>query len=332
MMSQKVELWQAADLLKNAQDVLILTHKSPDGDTLGSGYGLMHALRFLGKRAQVACHDPIAPRYDYLDRTAKSALPQPLEFTPQFIVAVDTADTHLLGDSLQQYAKRVDLCIDHHASNTGYAHNLLLRGDAAANCELVLDVIEAMGVVLSSQIADCLYTGLATDTGCFRYSSTTVDSHRAAEKLMMAGTDVRLIHQRMFESTSRGKTRLMITALQSLRYELDGRCAMMILPRDCINENGVTDDELEGISSIPREIKGVQVGVTLRQFRSYQGYKISVRTDGLTDASAICARLGGGGHRAAAGCTVEQTPLEEVVRLVLESVQQELERSDGTLR
>ena len=158
-----------------------------------------------------------------------------------------------------------------------------------------------------------------------------MDSHRAADKLMTAGADVRLIHRRMFESTSRGKIRLTIAALQSLRYELDGRCALMVLPRDCINENSVTDDELEGISAIPREIEGVQVGVTLRQFRNYQGYKISVRTDGLADASAICARLGGGGHEASAGCTVEQTPLEEVIRLVLESVQKELELSDRTL-
>lgn len=330
-MSQSLELWQAADLLKHAEDVFILTHKNPDGDTLGSGYGLMHALRSLGKRAQVLCHDPIPDRYDYLDRSANSALPQPPDFAPKLIVAVDTADTHLLGDSLQQYVPRVDLCIDHHSSNSGYARRLLLRGEAAANCELMLEVIEAMGVELNSQIADCLYTGLATDTGCFRFSSTTVDSHRAADKLMTAGADVRLIHRRMFESTSRGKIRLTIAALQSLRYELDGRCALMVLPRDCINENGVTDDELEGISAIPREIEGVQVGVTLRQFRNYQGYKISVRTDGLADASAICARLGGGGHEASAGCTVEQTPLEEVIRLVLESVQKELERPNRTL-
>ena len=128
-----------------------------------------------------------------------------------------------------------------------------------------------------------------------------------------------------FESESRGKIALTVAALQSLRYELDGRCATMVLMRDCINQNGVTDDELEGISALPRQIEGVQVGVTLRQYKSYRGYKISVRTDGSVDASAICRRLGGGGHRGAAGCTFEITDFDAVYRQVLDSVRQELE-------
>lgn len=323
-MSVRLTLAQAADILKQAQDVLILTHKSPDGDTLGSAYALMHALKKLGKRADVLCNDAVAPRYRHLNGEQPIVQPHKAYFEPKTVVSVDTADTQLLGEHLQRYADQVDLCVDHHGSNSGYAKNLLLRADAAANCELVLDLIEAMGVPLDSQIADCLYTGLVTDTGCFRYTSTTVESHLAAQKLMQAGANVRLIHQRMFESVSRGKTELMITALQSLRYELDGVCAVMILPRDKINECEVTDDELEGISTVPREIEGVRVGVTLRQYKSYRGYKVSVRTDGLIDASAICARLGGGGHVGAAGCNIENEPLEEVYRRVLAAVAAEL--------
>ena len=322
-MSQPVTLQQAAVFLCGAQDVFILTHKAPDGDTLGSGFALMHALRQLGKRAAVLCNDPIPARFAYLDPH-----PDDQSFLPQTVVTVDVADTTLLGEKLQSYADQIDLSIDHHGSDTGFAEKLLLRADAAANCELVLDLIEAMGVALTPQIADCLYTGLATDTGCFRHTSTTADSHRAAEKLIQAGADLRSIHRRLFESESRGKIALTVAALQSLRYELDGRCATMVLMRDCINQNGVTDDELEGISVLPRQIEGVQVGVTLRQYKSYRGYKVSVRTDGRVDASAICGRLGGGGHRGAAGCTFEITDLDEVYRQVLASVQQELEQQE----
>lgn len=326
-MSQMICLEQAAKFLSDAQDILILTHKSPDGDTIGSAFALMHALHRLGKRADVLCQDPIAPYYSYLFENGKyDTTLENLPFEPKTLVSVDVADQKLLGGKLSQYADRIDLSVDHHASNTGYAKQLLLRSDAAANCELMLDLIEAMGVKLDQQIVDSLYTGIVTDTGCFRYPSTTVQTHIAAQKLLLAGAQMRLIHRLMLESTSRGKVQLICDALHSLRYELDGKCAVISLMRDRINELQVTDDELEGLSSLPRSIEGVQVGVTLRQFKSYQGYKISVRTDTTVDACAICKRLGGGGHAGAAGCTIEgkDVTLEQAYQKILESVRVEL--------
>lgn len=326
-MSQMICLEQAAKFLSDAQDILILTHKSPDGDTIGSAFALMHALHRLGKRADVLCQDPIAPYYSYLFENGKyDTTLENLPFEPKTLVSVDVADQKLLGEKLSQYADRIDLSVDHHASNTGYAKQLLLRSDAAANCELMLDLIEAMGVKLDQQIVDSLYTGIVTDTGCFRYPSTTVQTHIAAQKLLLAGAQMRLIHRLMLESTSRGKVQLICDALHSLRYELDGKCAVISLMRDRINELQVTDDELEGLSSLPRSIEGVQVGVTLCQFKSYQGYKISVRTDTTVDACAICKRLGGGGHAGAAGCTIEgkDVTLEQAYQKILESVRVEL--------
>lgn len=324
-MATRLTLEQAAQFLQAAQDVLILAHKSPDGDTLGSGFGLLHALRGMGKRAWLACSDPIPPHYAYLMGGLTDAVWEDgAGMIPQTVVAVDIADTKLFGEKLRGFADKVQLCIDHHSSNTGYAKYLLLRPNAAANCELMLDLLETMKLPLTEQIANCLYTGLVTDTGCFRHSSTTVASHRAAEKLLQAGADMRMINRLAFESVSRGKVALLVEAMQQIRYELDGRCAILVLPRDRINALGVADDELEGIAALPRQIEGVQVGVTLRQYKSYRGYKVSVRTDGIIDASAICARLNGGGHRGAAGCNVEELPLEEVYRRVLRSVEQEL--------
>ena len=168
-MSQMICLEQAAKFLSDAQDILILTHKSPDGDTIGSAFALMHALHRLGKRADVLCQDPIAPYYSYLFENGKyDTTLENLPFEPKTLVSVDVADQKLLGEKLSQYADRIDLSVDHHASNTGYAKQLLLRSDAAANCELMLDLIEAMGVKLDQQIVDSLYTGIVTDTGCFR--------------------------------------------------------------------------------------------------------------------------------------------------------------------
>ena len=325
-MAQQITLQEAAQSLKQAQDVLILSHKSPDGDTLGSGFGLLHALRAMGKGAWLFCQDQIPQKYLYLmDNLSDPLWDEKNTTEPEMVVAVDVADAKLLGERLQPFAGRVDLCIDHHGSNTGYAKRLLLRADAAANCELMLDLLAAMGCPLTKSVANCLYTGLVTDTGCFRYNSTTVDSHRAAQKLLAAGADMPMIHRIAFENVSRGKVTLMVEAMQKIRYELDGQCAAILLERDRINALGVTDDELEGIAALPRQIEGVRVGITLRHYKSYRGYKVSVHTDGSVDASAICARLGGGGHRGAAGCNLEELPAEQVYRLVLDAVAAEMQ-------
>ena len=316
----RLTVLQTAELLKQTRDVLILTHKNPDGDTLGSGYALMYALRALGKRAAVVCSDEIPAKYEYLNPEQVRQ-----KFEPKFIVSVDIADSVLLGESLRRYENQIDLCIDHHLSNRGYARNLLLREDAAATCELMLDVIEAMGVSLNKQIADCLYTGLVTDTGCFRYPSVTADTHRAAQKLISAGAETTVIHQRMFESVSQNKVAFLIEVMKQIRYELNGECAILVLIRDTIHKFGVSEEELEGVSSIPRQIEGVRVGITIRQFRNYQGYKISVRTDGTVHASRICSAFGGGGHIAAAGCTVQNLPLDQIYSDLLRIVSQELQ-------
>ena len=154
-MATRPTLEQAAQFLQAAQDVLILTHKSPDGDTLGSGFGLLHALRGMGKRVWLACSDPIPPRYAYLMGGLTDAVwENGAGIVPQAVVAVDIADTKLFGEKLRGFADKVQLCIDHHGSNTGYAKYLLLRPNAAANCELMLDLLETMKLPLTEQIAN----------------------------------------------------------------------------------------------------------------------------------------------------------------------------------
>ena len=243
-MSEMIDTAAAVRLLQGMEDVAILCHKSPDGDTLGCGFALLYALQKLGKRAVVLCKDPLPDRYAYLGEGTHTEPP----FVPKAVVAVDTASDALLGEPLQLYADRVDLCIDHHPSNTGYAKRLLLRPTAAAACELMTDLLTELSG-LDERMADCLYTGLVTDTGCFKHPSVTVDTHRIAQRLLLAGAQMQKIH-RMYDSMTKGKAALTAYALEHLRYELDGRCALVVLPRDVINLHQVTDDQLEGISSL----------------------------------------------------------------------------------
>lgn len=200
-MTESVDRQTAVLRLRGADDILILCHKNPDGDTIGCAGALYLALKALGKNAAILCSDPIPKMYDYMELRWFDG-----SFNPAFVVAVDVASIQLFGENnnVPQYAAHTNLCIDHHASNSGYAYETLLDPGAAAACEFLLDVIVDMGVTITPQIANCLYTGIATDTGCFKFASTTPRTHMAAARVMEAGADVEKLNARLFESRSHG--------------------------------------------------------------------------------------------------------------------------------
>ena len=295
-MSEILEITAALSRLLKADRVLLICHKNPDGDTIGSAAALYHALRNLGKTAAVLCADPIPARYAYMELTLYTG-----QFTPGYTVAVDVAGIQLFGDAVAEYTREIDLCIDHHPSNPGYAGGLLLDGEAAATAEIVYELLAAAGVEITPLIADCLYTGVSTDTGCFKFSNTTARTHEIAAKLMRAGARTVLLNEILFESKSRGRLAIERMALESLEYHFEGRCAMIFLTKEQVAQAGAETVDIEGITSLPRNIEGVEVGITVRQ-QPAGSYKVSVRTTPSVDAAAICAHLGGGGHRQAAGC------------------------------
>lgn len=324
MANGSITLEQAARLLMGARQVQVLSHRSPDGDTLGAGFALCRMLRALGREAWLGCPDPVPPRFSYLGQA------QPPRPDAALTVAVDVADAGLLGAWKESWGSRVDLCIDHHGSNTGYARQTLLDPEAAATCQLMLCLLEELErqsgtPLLDAATAACLYTGLTTDTGCFRYANTTAATHRAAARLMEAGAPSAWIDQQMFETISPARFAVENAARQGLELVLEGRCALLALPRQLLEDTGCPDDELEELAGLPRQLQGVQVGVTLRENPQRTGWRVSVRTRQPLDASGICAALGGGGHRQAAGCFLTG-PLEEARQRLLEAVTQELLR------
>lgn len=320
-MIASVDRQTAAMRLRAADDILILCHKNPDGDTIGSGAALCLALQHLGKNAAVLCSDPIPAMYDFLPFTVFDG-----SFTPAFVVAVDVASIQLFGErnNIRDYCEHVNLCIDHHGSNSGYAYETLLDDTAAATCELLTAMMEDLGVEITPQIAACLYTGIATDTGCFRFSSTTANTHRAAAALIEAGAEVELINEHLFECRSHARLAAERLALESLEYYYEDRCALICLTWDQIQSVGVAGAELEDLTSIPRAIEGVEVGLTLRQQKD-GSYKISVRTSRSVNACAIAKRLGGGGHARAAGCEISGN-LDNAKHAILEEVRKEFDR------
>lgn len=314
MINNIITVSQAAQQLCDADNILLLCHKNPDGDTLGSAAGLMHALKKLGKMCAVLCHDPIPEKYDFLDIEVFSG-----QFKPQFVVSVDVADAKLLGDNLKEYMDSVDLCIDHHPSNTGYAKMVCVDGALPAAAQLMLQVVEEMGVQPDATIADCLYTGIMTDTGCFKYSATTAATHIAAAKLLDAGAQHNFIANRFFMSKSRKTIALEKHALNTLEYFCDDRCALIVMTKDVLDAVGAQQGDVEGISAMPRAIEDVDVGITIRQM-SDNLFKVSVRTSENANACEIAEGLGGGGHTRAAGCEVMGN-LESVKNAILREVE-----------
>lgn len=309
----KITLDEAVALIRSMEDVLLLTHQSPDGDTLGSASALCRALLALGKRARVVCSDGIPEKYDYLFR----GLPAE-EFEPKTVVAVDIADPQLLGKALSVYAGRVKLCIDHHPSNTLYAEHTLLNGLSSATAELVYSIVKELRVEITSDMADGIYTGIATDTGCFKFTNTTPWTHTVAAEMMERGADYGEINRLMFDTVTKERLTIERMALDTLELHFDGRCAILYITRAMRESSGAADCDLEGITSLPRKIKGVEIGITVRE-KEPGKYKISVRTRESIDASRFCGLFGGGGHARAAGCQASGSYEELRARLLREA-------------
>ena len=299
-MTQYITEQQAADCLRHAEDILLLAHQYPDGDTLGSNYALCLALRQMGKRVRVLCGDLIPEKYDYM--LADVEMP---DFEPQYICAVDVADPRLLGPEVEaQYGNRVDLCIDHHSTNVGYARRSCVDGHAAAAAMVVWRIIHLLGVTPTPAIATCIYTGIATDTGCFKYANTDAEAHRIAAQCMGLGIPAEMINRVNFDMKSRARIELERMALEGMEFLHGGRVAIMTITNEMMQKSGATENDMEGLPPIPRQIEGVWVGITLRQ-KADGNYKVSVRTGTHADAAAICVLLGGGGHNRAAGCAID---------------------------
>jgi phosphoesterase RecJ-like protein len=304
---------EAAKLIKAQDKILIITHRSPDGDTLGGGFALYYALRDMGKRVRVTNSDPLPKRFSALYEEYRDT-----EFKPSFIISVDTADTKLFGEALQSYKNIVDLCIDHHHGNTCYAEFLMLNGGSAAACELMFDVISELGTPITPLIASCLYTGIVTDTGCFRYSGTTADTLRTAAQLIDLGADYASINRVQFEIKTRTRIKLEQYAVRNTEYYLDNRCAFSAITKAAADELGVSDEDYDGLAALTTQAENVEVGILVKEKEAGK-FRISLRSSGRINVSAIGEMFDGGGHIQAAGCSIDGK-LEEVRIKLLKAV------------
>ena len=296
---------QTARRLAALDQVLILTHRRPDGDTIGCASALCLALRQLGKTAWVLpnedAHGLFTP---YLEGVLA-----PAGFLPQHVVAVDVASLGMLPDSAGAYKDRIDLVIDHHGSNEGYGRETCVDPSCAACGELLYRIFQAMAISFTPEIAMLLYMAIATDTGCFVYSNTTPETHRIAAALMAVGFDAQWVNRRHFRVKSLKRMQLEGRLVQEMELAQGGTLAFAYVTLALIADLQATEEDLEDISSFIGQVEGVDNAVTIRQLSppGVQNFPAHRRQDPQR-LRCLCPPRRGGGHPAAAGCTIWGPP------------------------
>ena len=305
--------------LRNCEDAVIITHRNPDGDCIGAGFGLQDILSQMGIRSRVVCSDEFPSRYAFMTNGSNKCG----DFEPKTVIAVDIADVKLMGDYEQIYGDKVQLCIDHHISNKNYAEKTLLHADATAACEIIYDLAKFMGVKITKHCATCLYTGIATDSGCFKYDCTPPRAHEIAAE-MMRSYDINFarINRYMFDVKSRGRLMLESKISDLMEEKLGGRLVIVAVTQKMMKDMGVSMEELEGFAPLTIQLENTEVGILMRE-REDGVFKCSFRSAYDVNVSEICQLLGGGGHAKAAGCTLD-CDIAEAKKLLTHTVERAL--------
>ena len=313
-----ITLEQAAEFLLAHDDFLILSHANPDGDTFGCSHGLCGALQRIGKRARIVCADPLSQRFSYMKRAIEVQ-----EFQEKTVITVDVADKSLLGSNEELYGNRVDLAIDHHVSHVPFAQRIYVDDTAAAASEIVYDLIPLLGAELDEHIAACLYTGIATDTGCFKYGSTTRLTHEKAGRLMEYGFDAAEINYVMFDMKTKARLKLEQYVIENIEFFAEDKGAVVVLSKELMDS--VDGEDVNGIAALPRQIQGVEVGIVLKERED--GWKASMRSNNV-NVQEICGLFGGGGHIRAAGCSLKNMTAQQAKEKVIAAVTEALKKAE----
>lgn len=313
-----ITLEQAAEFLREHDDFVILSHANPDGDTYGCSHGLCGALQRIGKRARIVCADPLSERFSYMKRAIEVQ-----EFPEQTVVSVDVADKSLLGSNEELYGDRVDLAIDHHVSHVPFAKRIYVDDTAAAAAEIVYDLILLLGAEPNEHIAACLYTGIATDTGCFKYGSTNRATHEKAGRLMEYGFDAAEINYVMFDMKTKARLKLEQYVIENIEFFAEDRGAVVVLTKELMDS--VDAEDVNGIAALPRQIQGVEIGIVLKERE--EGWKASMRSNNV-NVQEICGLFGGGGHIRAAGCTLKNMTVQEAKEKIMSAASEALKKAE----
>ena len=302
--------------IKTAERILVTAHTDPDGDAVGSLLAMGLALERLGKRTTLYNESPIPAVYQFLPTVGR--IDRHLEVAAAFDTAVilDCGDLPRIGGAgcaaISRAASVIN--IDHHVSNTGFGSHRLIDGRACATAEIVYRLIRALGVSLDKEIATCIYTGILTDTGSFRFSNTNASAFAISREMVEAGVDPFEVAQHVFGSYSLGRIKLLNLALNSIEISPNGKLSLMTVTRGMLEETRTQQEDVDGLINYARRIEAVRVAALIQEQINGRAaangrvrLHVSLRSDGSVDVAAIAGTFGGGGHHSAAGFQIEST-------------------------
>lgn len=299
------------DLLSRDR-ICIYMHRSPDGDTLGSALALEKVLKNAGKRVCIACSDIVPRRLHFITDGVSAFEPA---FEPLVKVSIDVASEKLLGERYENEASTFDFCIDHHYTNTHYAKKTVVCPEASSTGEVLFMLLEQTGTPIDGKTAEYLYTAIAFDTGCFKFSNVRPQTHIAAAKLLSFGIDSADINRKLFDVAPMKQLLLEKTVIDNIRVYLDGKVSLCCITQDMLKGLGLEDSETDGMTNVVRRLEGSVVSVTMRQL-SDGTIRVSLRSECDFNVADVAAAFGGGGHVRAAGCSVSGEPAEAIDRII----------------
>lgn len=317
---------ELTDSLFSVADTLVLFHRNPDADAVGSAFALKHILSELGSRAWCVCADELPDRLRFLtDGEQQSVLPSsiPEDLTVTRIISVDTASPSQMGDLYDLWQGHVDLMIDHHGKGEPFADHYV-RPDCAATGEIIFDLAKQLAaeghLQLTEPLCRDLYAAISSDTGGFRFSNVTEDTHLRAAELLASGIDAAEINHLLFDSKTVDQLRAQAAGISNLQLFADGRIAVITFPYALKVALGLSDEHLDNLVEIARSIAGVEIAVAIRQPKPDGVFRASLRASCDYDVAALCAKFGGGGHIRAAGCTLQASDMEEAVGRIVSEI------------
>jgi phosphoesterase RecJ-like protein len=313
-------LKDAARFIMQHDDFLVVSHIQPDGDAASSTYAMGWMLKQLGKSYTLINEGPMPAKFTYLwgsDQAVDFSLQQP-DRQFQTVISVDCADFSRIGKVSSLFSEQQQLLnIDHHPTNDRFGTCHLIKHDAAATVQILYDLMKELELTPTLKFAESIYTGLLTDTGGFRYSSTTPEVMQIGADLLKLGVQGSLIAEKVLERMTYSQIAMLQRALSTLEFSHNRQLAWLSVSLEDREQTGVSGEDLDGLVNYARNIEGVEVGMLFKE-KEPGVIKVSLRSNGTVDVAKIALSLGGGGHVRAAGCTLYGTLEKSVQRMVQE--------------
>ena len=289
-------------LIEEAENIILLPHDNIDGDSFCSCQAFKMMLESMGKKCSVVAEVPCIKKLEFLGLSC-TAFERGKHLGADLAIAVDCADEKRFGERSEIFnGAKKNAVLDHHKTNRGFGMVNVINPDAAAACEIVFELYKEWQVEILPEAAKCIYCGIVTDTGGFRFSNTTAKTLEIAASLLKLGVDAEKINQNIFETKSFGQLKIEALAIEKTKFFHGGRTALCYISKEMQEQAGATDDDMSNVSSVLRCIEGVEVSAVIKE--KGDEIRVSMRSKEYADVSEICAHLGGGGHSRAAGATL----------------------------